>query len=159
VRSSHRLRQVINVINLSTALGLLIAVLGRARFQRGPDGLLLAKGYRLPVPPAPAFTVGNVVMLRLSDERLARRPMLLAHEARHSTQYAWCLGPVMLLLYATARGGHGCAPATRPRATSSSDAPDSSTAATWNDRLGRCCDAVAVAAARSRLPAPADGAG
>lgn len=104
MRSSHRLRQVINVINLSTALGLLIAVLGRARFQRGPDGLLLAKGYRLPVPPAPAFTVGNVVMLRLSDERLARRPMLLAHEARHSTQYAWCLGPVMLLLYATCSG-------------------------------------------------------
>jgi len=104
VRASLRLRQVINVINLSTAIGLLIAVLGRARFQRGPDGLLLAKGYRLPVPPAPAFTVGNVVMLRHSDERLARRPMLLAHEARHSTQYAWCLGPVMLLLYATCSG-------------------------------------------------------
>lgn len=104
MRASLRLRQVINVINLSTALGLLIAVLGRARFQRGPDGLLLAKSYRLPVPPAPAFTVGNVIMLRISDERLARRPMLLAHEGRHSTQYAWCLGPVMLLLYATCSG-------------------------------------------------------
>ncbi|MGH9258682.1 MAG: hypothetical protein ACRD08_02110 [Acidimicrobiales bacterium] len=102
MRPSHRLRQVINVINLSTALGLLIALLGRARFQRGPDGLLLAKGYRLPVPPAPAFTVGNVVMLRISDERLARRPRLLVHEGRHSTQYAWCLGPVMLVLYVLA---------------------------------------------------------
>ena len=54
----------------------------------GPDGLLLARGYRLRVPAAPAFTVGNVVLLRIDDEALSRRPMLLAHEARHATQYA-----------------------------------------------------------------------
>jgi hypothetical protein len=32
----------------------------------------------------------------------ARRPQLLRHEARHATQYAWCVGPVMLPLYAVA---------------------------------------------------------
>jgi hypothetical protein len=102
MRPAHRLRFVINVINLSTLLGLLIAVTGRARFSRGPDGLILGRGYRLPIPPAPAFTVGNVVLLRLDDERLARRPHLLVHEARHATQYAWCLGPIMIVLYALA---------------------------------------------------------
>ncbi len=102
MRGSLRTRQVVNVINLSTPLGLLVAALGRCRFQRGPDGLILARGYRLPVPPAPAFTLGNVVMLKLSDERLARRPKLLTHESRHATQYAWCLGVVMLVLYALA---------------------------------------------------------
>jgi hypothetical protein len=100
----YRLRQIVNVVNLSTPLGLMIAVAGRARPERGPDGLLIARGYRLPVPPAPAFTVGNVIMLRLSDERLARRPHLLGHEARHATQYAFCLGVVMLPLYVVAAG-------------------------------------------------------
>jgi hypothetical protein len=102
VRASLRLRQALNLVNLSTPAGLLVAVLGRARLQRGPDGLLLARGYRLGVPPAPAFTVGNVVLLRLDDDALSRRPRLLLHEARHATQYAWCVGPVMLPLYALA---------------------------------------------------------
>jgi hypothetical protein len=30
---------------------------------------------------------------------LQRRPRLLVHEARHSTQYAYCLGVVMVALY------------------------------------------------------------
>ena len=93
-----RLRQVLNVLNLSTPLGLLLALAGRARIVRGADGILLAHGVRLPAK-APAFTVGNVVLLLLSEEALARRPRLLVHEARHSTQYACCIGPVMLLLY------------------------------------------------------------
>jgi hypothetical protein len=104
VRATLRLRQLVNAVNCSTLAGLAIAKLGRARLSRGPDGLVLAKDYRLPVPPAPAFTVGNVVLLRLSDERLARRPLLLAHEGRHATQYAWCLGPVMWVPYALASG-------------------------------------------------------
>ena len=73
-----------NVINLSTLLGIAVAKLGGARLRRGPDAL----------PRNPAFTVGNVVVAR-DAERLARRPSLLAHEARHATQYAWCVGPVM----------------------------------------------------------------
>ena len=102
MRPALRLRQVANLANLSTPLGLLLAVAGRARLTRGPEGLLLARGYRLTVPPAPAFTVGNVVLLRLDEAALARRPRLLAHESRHATQYAWCLGPGLLPLYAVA---------------------------------------------------------
>ncbi|WP_203433397.1 hypothetical protein [Jiangella asiatica] len=96
------MRQVVNWLNLSTPLGLLIGLLGRARFAAGPDGLILGRGYRLPIPPAPAFTVGNVVLLRIDDAALARRPALLVHEARHATQYAWFIGPVMLVPYGLA---------------------------------------------------------
>lgn len=99
MRARHRLRQVVNVVNLSTPFGLLVALLGRARLERGHDGLVIARSYKLPVPPAPAFTIGNVILLRIGDEALARRHRLLAHEARHATQYAFCLGPVMLPLY------------------------------------------------------------
>lgn len=98
------LRLVINVVNLSTPLGLLVALIGRARVTRAPDGLFVARGYALAVPPAPAFTIGNVIVVRLDDAALARRPRLLIHEARHSTQYAWCLGVVMLPLYLAAAG-------------------------------------------------------
>jgi hypothetical protein len=41
--------------------------------------------------------VGDVVLLRLDDEQLARLPNLLDHEARHSTQWACFLGPVGFL--------------------------------------------------------------
>ena len=96
-----RLRQVANVINLSTPLGLTLALAGRGTLRRGPDGLLLAHAVRLPAR-APALTVGNVVLLRLDDAALARRPRLLVHEARHATQYACCIGPLMLPLYGLA---------------------------------------------------------
>lgn len=102
MRAALRLRQVLNVANLSTPTGLLLALTARARLSRGPDGLLLARDVRLPFRTAPAFTLGNVVLLRLDDAALARRPRLLVHEGRHATQYAWCLGPVMLPLYAVA---------------------------------------------------------
>lgn len=92
---------MVNVVNLSTPLGLLVGLVGRCRFRRGPDGLVLGTGFRIPVP-ATAFTLGNVVMLRLDDEALGRRPTLLVHEARHASQYAWCVGPVMLPLYVLA---------------------------------------------------------
>ena len=101
VEARWRVRQVVNVVNLSTPLGLLAALAGRARVSRGPDGLLLAKRFRLGVP-APAFTLGNVVLIRIDDETLAGRPELLRHEARHASQYACCLGPVMLPLYGLA---------------------------------------------------------
>jgi hypothetical protein len=101
VEARWRVRQVVNVVNLSTPLGLLAALAGRARVSRGPDGLLLAKRFRLGVP-APAFTVGNVVLIRIDDDELAGRPTLLRHEARHATQYACCLGVVMLPLYGLA---------------------------------------------------------
>jgi hypothetical protein len=104
VRAALRVRQVVNLVNLSTPLGVLLAVAGRTRLQRGPDGLLLDRGFRLRLGTAPAFTVGNVVLVRIDDEALARRPRLLVHESRHATQYAWCVGPVLLPLYAVAAG-------------------------------------------------------
>ena len=101
VQARWRVRQVVNWLNLSTPIGLLLAVAGRARLSSGPNGLVLAKGFRMPAK-APAFTVGNVVLIRVRDEVLAARPTLLLHESRHATQYAFCLGPVMLPLYGVA---------------------------------------------------------
>jgi hypothetical protein len=104
VTPAQRIRQVVNLINLSTPIGLLIARVARARLAPGPDGLLLAYGYALALPSNSAFTVGNVVLLRGDESVLERRPTLLAHEARHASQYAVCIGPVMWPLYALAAG-------------------------------------------------------
>lgn len=93
------LRRVVDVVNLSTPLGLLVGVLGGGRIERGPHGLLLARGYRarVPAPRAPAVTIGEVVLLRADDATLARRPGLLLHESRHATQYAFWIGPLGFL--------------------------------------------------------------
>jgi Domain of unknown function (DUF4157) len=93
-----------NLVNGSTAAGFLAAAAGRSWPQSGPDGLLIAAGYRLPVP-APAFTVGNVVITRMgsvAELAAADGGRLLAHEARHATQYAYCGGLPMLPAYALA---------------------------------------------------------
>ncbi len=89
-------RQIVNAVTLATPLGLLLARCGRARVVRGPDGLLLALDYDLPVPApnAPAVTVGDVVLLRMPSAEVAARPRLLAHEGRHAVQWACWLGPV-----------------------------------------------------------------
>jgi len=102
VRASHRLRLALNLVNGSTLAGLAVARLGRARLGPGRDGLLVGAGYALPVPSAPAFTLGNVI--------ITRRPWLdvesdlFSHEARHATQYAWCGGLLMLPLYFASAG-------------------------------------------------------
>lgn len=90
------LRRVANVLNLSTPLGLLLAVASRSTFSRGPHGVLVARGRPLPflAPRAMAVTVGDVVLLRASDAAMARHPHLLDHEARHSAQWALWIGPV-----------------------------------------------------------------
>jgi len=92
-------RQVVNAVTLATPLGLALARMGRATVVRGPDGLLLALGYRavVPAPRAPAVTVGDVVLLRMGSEELAGRPELLVHEGRHAVQWACWLGPVGFL--------------------------------------------------------------
>jgi hypothetical protein len=104
VRTAYRVRLAANLVNGSTLAGLLVAAAGRARLARAGDGLLVGTRYRLPVPVAPAFTVGNVILAR--SDRAALTPMqaLLAHEARHATQYAWCGGVAMLPLYFLAAG-------------------------------------------------------
>jgi hypothetical protein len=99
MRLGYRVRLAVNAVNGSTLLGLLVAAAGRARVTGGVDGLLVAERYRLPVPAASAFCVGNVILTRMNGDALACADRLLAHEARHATQYAWCAGPVMLPLY------------------------------------------------------------
>jgi hypothetical protein len=92
-----RARQVVNLANGSTLAGLGLAALGGARVARGADRLFVATGYRLPVPPAPAFCLGNVIITRLQG--LDPSSALFRHEARHATQYACCGGVVMVPLY------------------------------------------------------------
>jgi hypothetical protein len=102
MRPRHRVRLAVNLLNGSTLAGLGVARAGGARLARLPDGLLAGTGYRLPVPSAPAFTLGNVII----THRAALGPgtPLVRHEARHSTQYAWCGGLLMLPLYFAAAG-------------------------------------------------------
>jgi hypothetical protein len=95
-----RARQVINLANGSTLAGLGVAALGGARVARGADRLFVGTGYRLPVPPAPAFCLGNVIITRLQG--LDSSSALFRHEARHATQYACCGGVVMVPLYLVA---------------------------------------------------------
>jgi hypothetical protein len=105
VRAAYRVRLAVNLLNGSTATGIVVATLGRARLTRAGDGLLIAVRYRLPVPPAPAFCLGNVIVTRLDSGAVAGAETLLAHEARHATQFAWCGGVLMLPLYFLAAGG------------------------------------------------------
>jgi len=102
VRSGLRARQLVNLANGSTLAGLGVAAAGGARLARGPDGLFTGTGYRLPVPPAPAFCLGNVIVTRLDG--IDPRSRLFRHEARHATQYAWCGGVLMVPLYLVAAG-------------------------------------------------------
>jgi hypothetical protein len=103
VRASHRLRLAVNLVNGSTLSGLAVARLGRARLSAScPGGLLTATGYGLPVPSAPAFTLGNVIITR--RPWIDQESNLFRHEARHATQYAWCGGLLMLPCYFAAAG-------------------------------------------------------
>ncbi len=97
-----RVRQAVNLANGSTLAGLGVAALGGAEHSRSVDGLFTGTGYRLPVPPAPAFCLGNVIMTR--GEAIEVGSRLFRHEARHATQYAWCGGVVMIPLYLAAAG-------------------------------------------------------
>lgn len=99
MRASYRARRAVNLLNGSTAAGILVAAAGRARLSRAPDGLLIGARYRLPVPVAPAFTVGNVVITRMDAAALAAAGPLLRHEARHATQYACCGGLPLIPAY------------------------------------------------------------
>ncbi|MGH3656088.1 MAG: hypothetical protein ACRDUA_05470 [Micromonosporaceae bacterium] len=111
----RRLRMILNWINLTTLVGLLVAVLGRTAIRRGPDGLLVASGYRLAVPRQRCFTVGNVIVTRRSADWLLadEQADLFRHESRHATQYAF-LGLLFFPLYLLASawswlltGGYG----------------------------------------------------
>jgi hypothetical protein len=92
--SAIRLRRWVNWITLGTPFGLALARFGRCEITPGPYGILVARGYCRSFPRITnrAMTFGDVVLLGVDDEHLARRPHLLKHEARHSGQYARCLG-------------------------------------------------------------------
>ncbi|SDK64935.1 hypothetical protein SAMN04487916_10228 [Arthrobacter sp. ov407] len=100
----QRLRQIANILNGSTLLGLLLAACARTSVSSGPRGLLIASRYRWRLPFAAAFTVGNVILFRAGPDTARADPALLRHEERHSTQYAWCLGLPFLPLYFIAAG-------------------------------------------------------
>lgn len=95
----QRLRQIANLLNGSTPLGLLLAELAGTRTVGGPRGLVIATGYAWRLPFAGAFTVGNVVIYRAGPDAAFANPVLLHHEERHSTQYAWCLGAPFFVFY------------------------------------------------------------
>lgn len=106
VSAAHWVRAVGNAVNLSTVLGLALSLAGRASLRVGPEALLLAEEYRLPLPRAGAFTVGNVVLVpggTLAALEL-RQPGTLAHEAAHTWQYFGFFGLPFLPLYALASG-------------------------------------------------------
>ena len=86
-------RLVGNLVNLTTPLGVLVGLLGRARIRPGPRGLLIAERYRLGFPTASAFTIGSVITTNRSwPELLRRNRQLFDHEERHTWQYFWGLG-------------------------------------------------------------------
>lgn len=108
-RHGQRLRRALNLVNGTTAAGLLTARIGRVQVRRGPGGLLLAGGWTPALPHAAAFTLGNVVIYRsrvsgaFEPSAAGSAPPLLRHEARHSSQYA-ILGLAFLPLYFAAAG-------------------------------------------------------
>ena len=102
MRARLRVRQVVNLANGSTLAGLGVAALGGARIARSADGLFTGTGYRLTVPPAPAFCLGNVIVTR--GDGIDPGSPVFRHEARHATQFAWCGGVVMIPLYLAAAG-------------------------------------------------------
>jgi hypothetical protein len=97
-----RAREAVNLVNGSTLAGLGVAVAGRARLARAPDRLFIGTGYRLPVPSAPAFCLGNVILTR--GDGIDSGSPLFAHEARHATQFACCGGVAMVPMYLAAAG-------------------------------------------------------
>ncbi|WP_238348208.1 hypothetical protein [Ornithinimicrobium pratense] len=94
-------RHLLNWVNLSTPLGLVLARAGGARLRRGPRRSILADYYRWAFPTGGAFTVGDVIISRHDlDLLVARRPALFGHELTHSRQWAACQGLPFLPLYA-----------------------------------------------------------
>ena len=99
-----RVRTAVNWVNLSTLLGLLVARIGGASLHRRGRGTYVCTGYRFGFPVANAFTVGSVIISKRDLDWMTARPLLLQHEDRHCTQYAFLIGPVMLPLYVLSVG-------------------------------------------------------
>lgn len=102
--AGQRVRQLANLANGTTLLGLALARAAGTAVSKGPRGLVIASGYRWRIPYAGAFTLGNVVICRIRAEDLTSNPALLGHEEKHCSQYACCLGLPFLPLYFLAAG-------------------------------------------------------
>ncbi len=102
--AGQRTRQLANIANGTTLLGLALARAAGTAVTKGPRGLIIASGYGWRVPFAGAFVLGNVVICRMRAEQLVDNPSLLGHEEKHCSQYAWCLGLPFLPLYFLAAG-------------------------------------------------------
>jgi hypothetical protein len=102
--AGQRARQLANLANGTTLLGLALAKAAGTGVSKGPRGLVIASGYRWGLPRAGAFTMGNVVICRFSAGQLMSDTALLRHEERHCSQYACCLGLPFLPLYFLAAG-------------------------------------------------------
>ncbi|MDO5067694.1 MAG: hypothetical protein Q4D96_10485 [Propionibacteriaceae bacterium] len=86
------LRNLANLANLSTQLGLVLAVAFRGRL-RVHGGLIWAEHAHVPLP-AGAITVGSVVLIPRQglDDLMAWNPAVVGHESEHAWQYTYCLG-------------------------------------------------------------------
>jgi hypothetical protein len=102
--AGQRARQVANVVNGTTLLGLAVALAASRSISQGPRGLIIASGYRWRLPHAGAFTLGNVILCRIRTDQLMSNRELLGHEEKHCSQYACCLGAPFLPLYFLAAG-------------------------------------------------------
>lgn len=100
-----RVRNLANLVNLSTPLGLLLGAVGRGRWRRS-GSLLVAERVRLPLINASAMTVGSVVLVMNTSVAEIERgiPRLLEHEEEHSWQWAYCLGLPFIAAYGAASG-------------------------------------------------------
>lgn len=98
--SGTLIRNLANVVNLSTPLGLTVAIGARARL-RFRDGLIVAERARLPFVAASAVTVGSVVLVPGRDvaDLTPTIPGLLEHESEHAWQYALLGGLPFVPLY------------------------------------------------------------
>ncbi len=103
--SNAIVRNVGNVANLSTPLGLAVAVAGRARI-RIVQGLFVAEKTSLPGIRASAMTIGSVVLIpgRTLEQASEAIPGLLEHEDHHAHQWAYCMGLPFVPLYLAAMG-------------------------------------------------------
>lgn len=100
---ARTLRNVANVVNLSTPLGLALGIAGRGQPRR-VGHLVAFENVSLPLINASAMTVGDVVLIpgRTVEEVEKRVPELMTHEEEHAWQYAYCLGLPFLPLYGLA---------------------------------------------------------